>query len=274
MKLTVIMLALCFACLLAACGAADNTDNRPGKPAVSLDDQSDRDWRFRSQYKAHMRHLWIDCNRVAGAGRGELEPTWHEIRASATDIAARAKLLGGYWADIEAGCATVVECAEDEDRIGASDELKALGAACDGCHLATWSPAYLHVTLDTMERWLKNQPAEHGVGEVDAEPPPAIPNREVMKELWFHLQMAEMRVEQWQQEDLKSELEKIRTVASQRAHLWRTVGENAATLVKLSTSRKRDGMKEAYLAMTSGCTACHAQNAGGQRPIMAPMAWE
>ena len=274
MKLAAFLLALCVGCLLVACGAGDNTDQPPAMPAASLDDQSDRDWRFRSQYKAHMRHLWIDCNRIAGAGRGELEPSWHEIRSSATDIAARAKLLGGYWADIEARCATVVECAEDDDRIGASDELKALGAACDGCHLATWSPAFLHVTLDTMDGWLKNQTAKPGVGEVDAEPPPAIPNREAMKELWFHLQMAEMRVEQWQREDLKSELEKIRSVAAQRAHLWNTVGDNAALLQKLSTSRKRDGMKEAYLAMTSGCAACHAQNAGGERPIMAPMAWK
>lgn len=273
MKLTLTLLALCVACLLVACGGADNTDTTPAKPAVSLDDQSDRDWRFRSQYKAHMRHLWIDCNRIAGAGRGDLEPTWHEIRASAMDVAARAKLLGGYWADIEARSGTIVECVEDEDRIGASDELKAMGAACDGCHLATWSPAYLHVTLDTMQRWLNNQPAEHGAGEVDVEPPPAIPNRAVMQGLWDRYQKAESRLTKWDPTGVKNHLEAIRPVAAERAQLWKTVGDNAEKLVALATAGKRDGMKEAYTAITAACAGCHGKQTD-QREIMAPMAWE
>src|SRR5690606_19552455 len=165
---------LCFTALaLAACVKSADPAPTPGgaegKPP-SWDDQSDRDWLYRSQFKTHMRHLWINSNRVASAGRGSAEPTWHEIRAGAEDIRNRARMLGGYWQQLRESTETMLECVEDEDRFGATLEFRELGAACDGCHMATWSPAYLHVTNKVVQGWLANKPTPHGVEEVDDNP--------------------------------------------------------------------------------------------------------
>jgi hypothetical protein len=276
MRVVICLAAATLVCAAVGCsGGKTDNGNEPGdKPPASLDDQSDRDWLYRSQYKSHMRHLWIDSNRIVSAGRGDLEPTWFEIRASARDIRERAELMGGYWSEIVARGEEVQMCAEDEDRMGASNEFRALGAACDGCHMATWSPAFLHVTSGTIDRWLKNLPTKHGENEQDTVPPPAIPNREAMKRLYFHYSMAEMRIEQWQPQDLNDALSKLLPEAKIRADRWKTVATRAAELEQLATRRTREGMKEAYTTMTNACIACHAEQAGGGREILIPMPWD
>ena len=264
-----------------ALGCGGGNDAAPDNSAVgveeippSWDDQSNHDWIYRNQYKQHMRHLWLDCNRVVSAGRGDLEPTWIEISGAAADIQRRAELMGGFWSDILAAGEEIEYCLEDEDRMGASAEFTKLGAACDGCHMATWSPAYLHVTKGTVDRWLNNLPTAHNVNETDKNPPPAVPNREVMKKLNFHYQMATMRLEQWQPEDLNKSLAEILPEAKTRAERWKAVADSAKKLVDLANRRKRDGMKEAYGELTQSCLACHGANTGGMREILIPMTWD
>jgi cytochrome c556 len=268
MRTAVLCLAISLAFALIACGKAE-----PEPLPPSWDDQSDRNWLYRSQYKTHMRHMWINANRIVSAGRGDEQPAWPEIWASAEDIQRRAALLGGFWRDLDHRAAGMLEAIEDGDNFGAYAEFRALGAACDGCHMATWSPAYMHVTVDVMDGWLKNKPTPHGVEEVDLNPPPAIPNREVMKQLWDAYYLVELRRELWQVEDLRKNLGRMTPEFKQRAELWRQVEQNAARLVMLARDFKRDGMQQAYTAMTNACLSCHAQHAGEAREILIPMPW-
>ena len=271
------MLTVC--CAVIGCGSG-NTDNAPPanappeKTPIGWDDQSDHDWLHRSQFKQHMRHMWIDCNRIVSAGRGELEPTWHEIRASAADIHRRAGDFAGFWAEIDDAGGAVLACIEDDDRIGATREFQRLGAACDGCHMASWSPTYMHVTGVEIGNWNSNKPTVPGREIVQAEPPPAIPNRESMKTLFFNYQMAEARLHKWETAGVKESMPPIRTEAAKRAERWRTVESNAGKLVEAAKRRKRDGLKEAYEAMTYTCLQCHTEQAGGIREIMIPMPWD
>lgn len=278
MRKLIVLFLLAITTAVIGCGTENSTGNSPAespkKPAASLDDQSDRDWLYRSQYKSHMRHMWIDANRIVSAGRGDLEPTWYEIRASAGDIRRRAELISGFWSDIVKRIEEIEWCADDDDRMGAANEFRALGASCDGCHMATWSPAYLHVTNSIIDGWLTNQPTNHQADEQDAEPPPAIPNRETMKKLFFHYSMAEMRIEEWQPEALKKSLAEILPEAKLRAERWKTVADNAKKLEESAAARQRDGLKDAYNAMTQACLACHGVQAGYARDILIPMPWE
>jgi cytochrome c556 len=272
MKLACLLLICAIGCALLACGKADAPAETA--PAPSWDDQSDRDWLYRSQYKTHMRHMWIDANRIVSAGRGDAEPMWAEIWAGAEDIQRRAKLLGDFWRDLDERATNILEAIEDEDRFGAAEEFRALGAACDGCHMVTWSPAYLHVTVDVMDGWLKNKPTPHGVEEIDLNPPPAIPNREVMKKLWEAYYRVELRLELWQIEDLRKQLGVMQPEFKQRTVFWKQVEDNAARIVALAKQFNREGMPQAYTAMTNACLSCHAQHAGQAREILIPMPWE
>ncbi len=221
-----------------------------------------------------MRMLWVDCNRVVAAGRGDAEPTWHEIRAGAEDIAQRAELIGGFWAQIDKQGAEILDSVEFDDRIGATEAYKSMGAACDGCHHSTWPIAYMHVTDGVIDRWLKNLPTHGQMEEVDEVPPPLIPNRDSMKTLFFHYQMLELRLEQFKLGDVREQVEAVRKQAQPRAARWKTVAENARTIAELSKKHKREGMKEAYTNMTTACLACHGDQAGALRPIMVPMPWD
>jgi cytochrome c556 len=280
MRWLILLAVLTVTCAVIGCSGGGNNDEAPAgnappeKPPIGWDDQADRDWLYRSQYKAHMRHMWIDCNRIVSAGRGDLEPTWYEIESAASDIRRRAGDFAGFWSEIDEAGGLVLECAEDNDRIGASKEFKRLGAACDGCHLASWSPAYLHVTGEEIDNWRKNIPSTPGMSEVMAEPPPAIPNRKSMQDIFFHYQMVELRLQKWEVADLKESMSHIRPEAAKRAARWRTVETSAGTILDLANKRKRDGMKDAYNAMTNACLACHGEQAGGLRDIMLPMPWD
>lgn len=273
--------ALALVCVVVGCSGGDNADNgiapQPPavaeKPPVNWDDQSDRDWLHRSQFKTNMRHMWIDSNRVASAGRGDMEPSWAEIRAGAGDIRTRASLIGGFWAKIQQHAEEALLCADDEDRIGVTNELVGLNEACDGCHMLSWSPAYLHVTEGVVDGWLAGKDTDHTANKVEQLPPPEIPNRQAMKDLWFHTQMAELRLKNWEVEDLQAELKAILPEAKVRAERWKTVTDNAGKLVDLARARKREGMKDAYIEMTSTCLACHTQLVGG-REILIPMPWD
>jgi hypothetical protein len=106
-----------------------------------------------------------------------------------------------------------------------------------------------------------------------SDPPPAIPNREAMKLVFFNYQMVELRLQKWEPENLKKSMAPLRAEAAKRAQRWKTVADEAGKLVEAAKSRKRDGMKEAYEAMTLACLQCHTDNAGGIRDIMIPMPW-
>lgn len=276
MRLASLLIAVALACAVAGCVKSNDTPQpQPSnKPPITWDDQGDRDWRYRSQYKMHMRSMWADCNRIVTAGRGDAVPTWHEIRANAADIEKRATLIGGFWRELEQRSAELMECVEDEDRIGASEQFRYMGAACDGCHLSTWSQAYLHVTDGILDGWLQNR-IQHGMAEeVDAVPPPEIPNRKVMQEIYKNYNNAELFLERWMVEDLKGSITAMQPEFKKRADRWQTVRQNAATLVELARQRNRDGLKDAYTQMTAACLACHAENAGPGRQILIPMPWD
>ena len=268
---------LCFA--VAACVARDDepTNKAPtadtAEAPVSWDDQSNRDWLHRSQFKAHMRHMWIDSNRIVSAGRGDMEPTWEEISAAAGDIQWRAELMANFWSEIAEHVQEALLCIEDEDRVGITNELNGLSNSCDACHMASWSPAYLHVTGSIVDGWLKNLPSEHDVNEVDDNPPPPIANRDSMQQLWHNLRMAKLRLRNWQVEDLQEELNEMAPIVTTRVERWKGVAKQAATIVKLASSRQSDGMKSAYTDMTHTCLTCHAELVG-TREILVPMPWD
>jgi hypothetical protein len=271
------LLAVVFA-VLGCGGGGDNTapppDNTPAKPPVNWDDQADHDWVHRSQYKQHMRHLWIDCNRIVSAGRGDLEPTWHEILASASDIKRRAEDFAEFWSEIDESGGGILECVEDEDRIGATREYQRMGAACDACHMATWSPMYLHITSEEMANWNNNKPSHPGTMIEQENPPPTLPNREAMKTLFFNYRMVELKLQNWAPEEVKEYMTPLRAEAAKRAQRWKTVAEQAGVIAGAAKSRKRDGMKEAYGTLTLACLQCHSENVGPMREIMIPMPWD
>lgn len=276
------LFAIAFAtCLVgvAACGSGDNEPSNTPTNAdtpeipVSWDDQSDRDWLHRSQFKTHMRHMWVDSNRIVSAGRGDMEPTWEEISAAAGDIQWRAELMGKFWSSIDGHIQEALFCVDDEDRIGVTSELTAMSNDCDSCHMASWSPAYLHVTGSIVDGWLKNLPSEHDVNEVDPNPPPLIKNRDSMQQLWHNLRMAKLRLRNWQVEDLQEELSEMAPLVATRVKRWKDVAEQAARIVELASSRQADGMKAAYTQMTDTCLRCHAELVG-TREILVPMPWD
>jgi hypothetical protein len=269
------LLAVC--CAVLGCGGGGDSNNAEPvaqKPPIGWDDQSDRDWLHRNQYKQHMRHLWIDCNRIVSAGRGDLEPTWYELHSAAADIRRRAGDFAGWWAQVDDAGGKMLECVDDEDRVGATREFQRMGAACDECHMASWSPLYLHVTNEEIDNWRNNKPSTPGMSIEMEDPPPATPNREAMKTLFFSYQMVELRLQKWEIEDLKKSMAPVRTEAAKRAERWKTVADEAGVIVEQARKRKRDGMKDAYEKMTYTCLQCHTEYAGPIRDIMIPMPWD
>lgn len=264
-------------CAAAGCTGRSDAGNQPAAPALkppSWDDQGDNLWLYRSQFKAHMRHLWLDSNRIVGAGRGDARPTFDEIHAAASDISQRARLLHGFWKSISDHAQMLQMAMDDDDRPGSAEELRELGLACDGCHMATWSPAYLHVTLHTIEAWKANQIKLGMEMETDNEPPPEIPNRVVMQSMWKQFQAAQAALKTWNKEEAARQVSQIAGMARTRADLWRTVWENADALVELAKAERKQGLADAYTTMTGACRTCHAAFAGPQRPVHNPMPWD
>lgn len=269
----VLLLLITVAC--AGCVAKDDAPPPPeNRIAATLDSQDDTDWIYRNQFKSHMRHMWIDSNIIVSAGRGELRPTFFEIRPAAADIRARAELMGGYWRTLREQAEEMEWILEDEDRIGATESLRTIGAACDGCHIATWSPAYLHVTTNTLEHWIGNRPTPHGEDEKDAEPPPPVPNRVLMQRLWRDYQSLENGIESWDvvlaQESVNLLLPEIEI----RERAWTQIAALAGEIEQAAKEEDANALKEPYLKMASHCAACHARLAGGDRKILNPMPWD
>ncbi len=264
-------------CAVASCTGRSESNNEPVAPVAkppSWDDQSDNLWPYRSQFKAHMRHLWLDANRLVSAGRGDARPTFNEIYASAADISRRAGLMHGFWKGIADHAQMLQMAVEDDDRPGATEEMRELGLSCDGCHMATWSPAYLHVTLHTIDAWKANQIKLGMEMETDKEPPPEIPNRVVMQSMWKQFQAAESALKAWNKAEALRQVEQISGMAKTRAALWRTVQENADALVELARAERKQGLSQAYTDMTAACRTCHAAFAGPERPVHNPMPWD
>jgi cytochrome c556 len=276
MRKSIVFAALAALCAVVSCGNSGN-GNAPAPdaaPPASWDDQSNREWRHRSQYKTHMRHMWIDSNRIVTAGRGDAVPSWAEIWSAAEDIGRRATLIGGFWRDVDERSATILECAQERDRIGAAEEFRALGAACDGCHMATWSPAYMHVTDHILDGWLQNNPTTGVPEEMDKNPPPLIPNRTAMQKLYFDYQVLELHIESWRVEKMPENINAMREQAQKRAERWEGIAAKAKELVGLAKDKKREGMREAYSAMTAYCLNCHGEYVAEPRTILIPMPWD
>lgn len=274
--LVAVLAALAAGFAIAACTptAENNTPPVKAGPPPSWDDQSDTDWLYRSQFKASMRHMWIDANRIVSAGRGDKRPSYDEIWAGAEDIARRARIGVNFWSTIAKQADALQMALDDDDRPGAADEFRALGMACDGCHMAAWSPAYIHVTLKNLEAWQKNRITSGMEMEKDKEPPPSIPHRELMQRMWTQYQAAQLALQDWKKPQVTAETKQIGEAAKGQAALWQTVLENAETLVKLARASKRAGMPEAYTAMTAACRTCHGMMAGPERPVHNPMPWD
>jgi hypothetical protein len=261
---------------LCACVAKDGEN--PAEPSVEIppswDDQGDSDWIYRNQFKGHMRHLWLDCNRVVSAGRGDMRPTYVEIRASAADIRERAELMGGYWDKLAAQAEEMQWILEDEDRIGATQTLKAIGAACDGCHMASWSPAYLHITTNTLQAWLDNRPTPHGEDENDANPPPTNPNRKSMQLLWRDYQSLENGIEAWDIVLAQESIEMLLPEFKARADAWTRVAELAGKIEQSAADEDADALSQPYSELRSQCITCHARLVEDERAVLNPMSWD
>lgn len=274
--LVLALAALAAGFAIAACTPLAQ-DNQPGKkkgPPPSWDDQSDTDWLYRSQFKSNMRHMWIDANRIVSAGRGDKRPNYDEIWAGAEDIARRARGGLSFWKAIASQADMMQMALDDDDRAGAADEFRALGMACDGCHMAAWSPAYLHVTLKHLDAWQQNRIKLGMEMEQDKEPPPEIPHRKTMQKLWQQYQAAQLALQDWKKAEAKSEVAKIGQEARVHMVFWQQVLDNAERLLALSKSQKHAGMAEAYTTMITACRACHSAYAGPERPVHNPMPWE
>lgn len=264
------------ACVAAGCIAKPGENAEPSKKAtpVTWDDQSDMDWLHRQQFKTRMRSMWIGANRIVSAGRGDKRPAYDEIWASAADIRDRAAETRDHWQAIADHLGELKFAVEDDDRIGAAVEFRAAGISCDRCHMANWSPAYLHVTEGVVGAWLKNDttPPEHD--EVDPDVPPATPHRVLMQEFWRDYLVAKSDLEAWDKPNLLRMAGVMEAQAAAQAKLWGTVAEQAGVLASLAEAEKRDGMQEAYQTMANTCAACHAAFAGAERTIMNPMPWD
>lgn len=269
-----VLAVLTVVCAIAACTPAGNQTPVPKGPPAVWDDQSDPDWRHRSQFKASMRHMWIAANRIVSAGRGDKRPNYDEIWPAAADIARRARMAHNFWSEIARTVDNLALALDDDDRPGANDEFRALSAACDGCHLATWSPTYLHITPNTVEAWKQNRIKLGMEMEHFDNPPPEIPNRVLMQKLWKQYQAAQVALQDWKKPQVKSELVPVAEAARAQAQLWGQVADNAAQLAELARAQKRAGMPEAYANMSAACRACHAAWAGPERPIHNPMPWD
>lgn len=267
------LLATCGCAFFACSGGTNETANAPAVRPPSWDDQSSKDWLYRMQYKGHMRHMWIGANRIVTAGAGDKQPNWDEIWAGAADIESRSELMLRYWKGMRDHAENGLMAVEDGDRIGADDAVRKVGLNCDGCHMATWSPAYLHITHGTLDAWVAGKNAPMDMLESDDEPPPEWPNRRVMAELWKQWQVAQLGVQDWKKERIVEGLKPILAEAATRTTHWQSIHDNAVKLKQLAENKKREGMQAAYNAMRATCLACHAAQAGPERPIQSPLPW-
>jgi len=268
-------LAMAFA--IAACGpGANEVANAPANTAKppSWDDQSETNWLYRSQFKSNMRHMWIDANRIVSAGRGDKRPTYDEIWAGAEDILRRARGGLNFWSTIVKQTEMLQMAMDDDDRPGATEEFRALGMACDGCHMATWSPAYLHVTLHNLEAWQNNRIKLGMEMEKDDNPPPEIPHRVLMQKMWKQYQAAQLALQDWKKPQVTAETRQIAEAAKSQVAMLKMVVDGAEKLLELAKAQKSAGLADAYNTMIGGCQSCHAANAGAPRPILNPMPWE
>jgi hypothetical protein len=132
----------------------------------------------------------------------------------------------------------------------------------------------MHVTDHIVDGWLLNKPTTGVPDEVDKNPPPVIPNRTVMQKLYFDYQVLELHIESWRADKMAENVDPMRKEAEKRAERWEGVAAKAKELVELAKDKKREGMREAYSAMTAYCLACHGENVGEPRKILIPMPWD
>ncbi|MCC6465040.1 MAG: hypothetical protein IT463_06840 [Planctomycetes bacterium] len=268
---------LVLAVAMTACGQGDNPGNTAAKgPPLSWDDQAADNWHHSSQFKTNMRFMWIGANRIVSAGRGDKKPTYDEIWTGAADVSRRAGLYLNYWKAIQESHQNLMLALDDDDRPNATDEFRNFAQACDGCHFQSWSPAYLHVTKGIMDGWTENKTTPPGLdmNEVDTEPPPSIPNREKMQALVKAYNNGKVHIEDWNKDGIRRAMADVPALVDMRVQHWQGVKDNADKIYDLARASKREGLKEAYEAMTGFCNSCHAQLVSGQRKYLAPMAWD
>ena len=280
MRICILTATLALACaIIASCVARPDDGNAPAKPVRNEhDEQANREWLDRNQLKTLMRHMWIDSNRIWSATQGDARPPYDEVWAAAEDIRRRASDMHRHWDQIHTHLEEVLVCAEEDDRIGAAYELRTAGAGCDGCHMAVWSPAYLHVTNGVVDAWLKGMPTPMEEDEMTRTPPPDLPFRRVMQQLWGNYQSVRTAIATWDLPTIKSETPKMIEVARKNSIWWKGVVTEAETMIRYAQAEKREdangSLKDAYVRMTGICAACHAQTVGEVREIMNPIPWK
>jgi hypothetical protein len=259
----------------------DELENR--KPLV-WDAQENHDWLYDMPYKADMRQMWVKCNRIVAAGRGDKQPTYDEIWTASGDIARRSNKNARLWeAAVEKYEALLedAEYAREGDWMTFLPDLKEAWNTCNDCHMAAWSPYFQHVNVGVIETWNQNRLQHKGHSMKMTDPPPSTKNREVMKEL----QAAFDKIDKCFLEKGGANVDKnidamvegcnaIIKVAKERAQYWRTISDNATAIRTAADNKDVDAIKAAYGVMTAQCKSCHAVNVGEVRDVMTPMTWD
>ena len=243
-------------------------------PPPSWFDQSQSDWLYHSLFKMNMRMLWIDCNRVVSAAKGDGQIAFDEIEVSALGIQRRASELASFWKGVNTSLDEVHEASLDKDWLLTYEEYKGLWNACNDCHRYTWSPAYSHVTDAMLEAWLQGKHRPEMENEVDATPAPMIPNRKIMQDMNVTTYGLEKGIATRDTTRIEFEIKKLRIEVNNRIKYWGSIAEGASKMLTLAQNNESQGMKQLYSRMTSNCAACHAQTVGEVRTIMHPMNWE
>lgn len=252
-------------------------DELEGRKPLIWDAQENGDWVNNMPYKADMRHMWIDCNRLVSAGRGDAQLDSDATFTTSADISRRAGKYAELWQMTADYCEELLDFEQEVragDWQGYDIAMNDAWNSCNNCHLAAWAPSYLHVTDDVIRAWNSDKLTPSGVDIEVHNPPPEIPNRRTMAELNTAFELIDKCYQERTPESIDKALEGARTIiriASQRATFWATIKEQA-DLIK--ESKDVDEIRDAYNVMIAQCKACHAMQAGGERKIMTPLSWD
>lgn len=258
-------------------------DEIEGRKPQVWDDQENRDWLFAMPFKADMRHMWIDSNRIVSAGRGDRKTDFSAIYTASSDIAQRSGNYAKLWEDAAQRYQNLMECEEDlraGDWISFDVDVQIAWNACNTCHLSAWSPHYLHVTEGSITAWTSDKltPLEGNI-ETDS-PPPEIQNRRTMHSLidaFSLIDKCNLKKDPKYVDQMVEGCKTIIRIATQRGKFWRAINESAM-LMKLNSdpdeTKDVDKVQSAYVQMVAQCRTCHATQASGERKIMTPLSWE
>ncbi len=280
-------------------------DDLEGRKPQVWDAQENRDWLYAMPYKANMRHMWIDCNRLVSAGRGDKKTEFAEIYTASRDIAQRSGNYASLWEETATRYQELMECEEDlrsDDWIIFDVNVQIAWNTCNTCHLSAWSPHYLHVTEGAINAWTSDKLTPHEGNIQIKTPPPEIQNRRSMKALldaFALIDECNLKKDPKYVDQMLEGCKTIFQIASSRATYWRAIQKSALEMTLYSDAsvdldegeldlemyasleldpdelygKDIDKVREAYGKMITQCKACHATQAGGEREVMTPLSW-